>query len=398
MTSRPIMLNLDLNAALLGFGSARAATPAHHRIARHYASPLLFGPPPSDALLEWVMHLYTDEEAEMVQHLPPLRARRADQVARRTGRPADEAARVLDHLALDKCVLLARGRPRRYAILPVAPGTFELALMTNNLATRNAWHQRFAVLFENLWDSGYVKEYLVRGRPVVRYLPVGGVARTLNAAWPAERLEELLAPHRHFAVAHCQCRLAMRLTGRGCDRPLENCAFWGAGATLMIRRGQARRVEREELIAIKRQAEAAGCVNFIINAVGAPNQGNGSCSCCGCCCHVLRAITEFAAPALVCQPHFRPQRNAEQCARCGRCARACPVGAWSLQARDMTLDVRRCIGCGLCVTACKPGALTLQPVAGARPPDGSWAAFALKQLPAYLYRAARVWAGRKFKP
>lgn len=43
---RRVSLDLDLSADVAGFGSARSPTAAHHRIVRHYASPLLAGPPP----------------------------------------------------------------------------------------------------------------------------------------------------------------------------------------------------------------------------------------------------------------------------------------------------------------------------------------------------------------
>jgi electron transport complex protein RnfB len=393
---RIIPLQVDVGAAALGFGSARSVTPAHRRIMKHYTSPFLMGPPPSDTLLELIAHLYTEEEAELAQHLPPLRGRTAEQIARLAKRPVQEVERVMENLATVKCILIATEKKRRYAIMPIVPGTFELALMTPDLSTRNSWHRRFAELFERLWDDGYMKDYLVHSRASIRYFPVNGVSKTLTSAWPSDHFDEVLAPHKDFAVGNCQCRLAMKMVGKGCDRPLENCVAFGPGALRMIQRSNMRKADRQEILDIKRKAEEAGCVNFMVNAMGSPKQSNGSCSCCGCCCHVLRMITEFNIPSAVCRPHYMPQRTAEVCTLCGQCACVCPTHAWSLHNRELSYDAKRCIGCGLCVVSCKFKALSLHPVAEANPPENSWLMFIAKMIPGYLNTSVRVWAKRIF--
>lgn len=390
-----IPINIDIHAKVTGFDSARTATPAHHRIMKHYASPVMLGPAPSDDLLEMMMLMFTEDEADLAQHLPPLRPRTAQKVAKLSGRSLADVTRVLDRLALTKFVILAIGDPRKYTILPIVPGTFEMALMTNDLSTRNAWHKRFAELFERLWDKGYLMRYVsAKGPPVIHVLPAAGISKSLYAAWPSERLEEVLAPYSDFAVGNCQCRLAMRLVGKGCDRPLENCVVFGPTANVFIERGLMRRSDRQEILAIKREAEEEGCVTWLLNEVGEKRLGNGSCSCCGCCCHALRSITQFNTPGTISQPHFLPQLDAEQCVGCQRCVKACPMGAWTMTEQGLHFDAVRCIGCGLCVVACRVNALTLQTVQDARPPQESWFSFLLKLAPAYLTMTVREWSRR----
>ncbi len=206
---RTIALNVDITATLIGFDSARTPTFGHQQIMKHLSSPWLMGPPASDDLLELIMHLFTADEADLVQHLPPLRPRSAHKVARVSGRSVRNVRQVLDRLAFTKMAILAAGEPRKYTILPIVPGIFEMALMTTDVATRNAWHKRFAELFECLWDKGYLMDYVGKGPPAIRYLPTGGLSRTLHAAWPSDRLEEVLEPYDLFAVGTCQCRLAI---------------------------------------------------------------------------------------------------------------------------------------------------------------------------------------------
>ena len=72
---------IAIDADITGFESAKDATDAHRRIMKHYSSPLLVGPPQSDDLLELIVHIYTEDEADLVQHLKPLRPRTAARVA-----------------------------------------------------------------------------------------------------------------------------------------------------------------------------------------------------------------------------------------------------------------------------------------------------------------------------
>lgn len=391
---RTVTLNIDLNGALIGFGSARTLTPAHHKIMKYYASPLLFGPPPSDDLLELIMHMFTEDEADLVQHLPPFLPRSAEKVARLSGRSVRNVKQILDRLAFTKLVILAGGSPRSYTIVPIVPGAFEMALMKPEISGLNAWHKEFAELFERLWDEGFMMDYVSSTRPPVRYLPVGGVSNTLNMAWPSDKLEDILEPYDLFAVGNCQCRLAMQLVGRGCDRPTENCVAIGPPAIPLLERSMMRKADRQEIIEIKRNAENHGCVTWMINEIG-DRRGNGSCSCCGCCCHALRSISQFSTPGMISKPHFMPVLDSGKCTSCTKCADACPMGARTMSDGKMQFNSIRCIGCGLCVLSCTSGALSLKPVDNARPPEKSWLALFLKMMPGYVMNTFRVWAKRR---
>ena len=390
---RTITINADISARLQGFDSAKRATRAHHRLMKHYSSVLLFGPPPGEALLELMVHMFTENEADVAQHLAPLLPLTAKQAARRCGRSAGETADLLDNLAQNKRVILWLGDPRRYTILPLVPGTFEMAIITPDLARTNAWHKRFSELFEQVWDSEYIRGYIGRAPAPVRYIPSQGNASRLQTAWPAERIEELLEPYDVFGIAHCQCRVVTDLAGRGCGKPTENCVAIGPLAEPLIARGFMRPADRREVIEAKRLAEENGCVTWMMNGRSS-REGNYSCSCCGCCCHALRTITQFSAPGLFAPPRFAPRLDVSLCNQCGQCVRACPMHAWTPAPGAPHHDPRRCIGCGLCVTACKLNALDLNVAPQAREPEQNFGTLLLKMFPSYAAITFKAWLRR----
>ena len=188
----------------------------------------------------------------------------------------------------------------------------------------------------------------------------------------------------------------MQLVSKGCERPLENCVTIGPVVKHVVERGLMRKADRQEIIEIKQNAEEHGCVTFIGNAIGRNPLGNGSCSCCGCCCHGLRSISQFNAPGMISKPHFLPTWESQTCKLCRKCVNICPMNAWTVLDGVLHFNKIRCIGCGLCVLACEFGALVLQPNNAVRAPQDGWLMFLLKMAPVYMTTTVRVWAKRLF--
>ena len=96
---------INLNADLTGFASASRPSLSHEKIAGRFASPFLGGPPKNRDLMDLMAHMFTDEEADLVQHLPLFRPRTVEKVAALAGRSVEESRRVLDNLAFRDAAL-----------------------------------------------------------------------------------------------------------------------------------------------------------------------------------------------------------------------------------------------------------------------------------------------------
>jgi Pyruvate/2-oxoacid:ferredoxin oxidoreductase delta subunit len=372
---------------------------AHLEAATLLSNPLLFGPPICDELIALVEHMCSEEEAAILAHITLPRGRTAAAVAAAVHRPLEEVAPVLEHLAHEKHVLLTSGSgsTKRYHLMPIVPGIFEAVLVRTSTETLTDWHRRFAELFEALYDTGFVTDYLHHPVPVVRYVPVQQTIHNNALALPSDKLEAVLDRYTSFGVGLCQCRLTTEITGSGCGKSLEVCVGFGPLVEKLIRSGQMRRTEKQEVLEIKASAEAEGLVNFVCEAELQQGASGVSCSCCGDCCHILRTISDFNMPGLVAPPHFRPAIDVQQCIHCGRCARACPMGAIAVDPKGKTLEyfAERCIGCGLCATACdKKHAITMEPVAHYTEVPTRPLAALRKLVPNYLRNVWTAWRSR----
>jgi ferredoxin len=159
---------------------------------------------------------------------------------------------------------------------------------------------------------------------------------------PYDDVRAILETAASFRLETCVCRLQQDELGtRRCDFPLESC-LWFSFAESGEETGT---ISREAALAALDEAERVGLVHTVSNVA----RGIGYvCNCCGCCCGLLRGITEWGIEHSVAQANYFAEIDPATCTACGECEERCQV-----HAIDATVDgprvVRResCIGCGL---------------------------------------------------
>ena len=330
--------------------------------------PRFGGPPLCDEWVAVLKHLFTEEEARTVRHMKGARSgKTAEEIAELEHRPVEDITRIMDLLVDEKRTILAIGKDdkRRYFLQPMLPGAWETILVRTSMDSLTEWHKKFVELFLPLYETGFTTMHIGRRRPGIRYLPVGQSIEYNPMALPSDKLGEIFDRYNDFAVGLCQCRMGAEIVNKNCGRPMDNCVTMGQLAVREINIGRMRRITMKDALEIKAEAEASGLVSWTMGMEVAGS--NTSCSCCGCCCMMMRTISEFNAPGYMAPPHFTPEVDADKCIHCGKCARACPMGAWTVDttAKTRAFESIRCVGCGLCYVACdKQKAIELKPVPG----------------------------------
>jgi ferredoxin len=92
------------------------------------------------------------------------------------------------------------------------------------------------------------------------------------------------------------------------------------------------------------------------------------CHCCKCCCGPLLGISKYGYPNAIVTSTCIAEIVDESCVGCGKCEKACPINAITMNAaanpegkrkRDARVDTSICIGCGVCALKCPTKACRL---------------------------------------
>jgi NAD-dependent dihydropyrimidine dehydrogenase PreA subunit len=256
---------------------------------------------------------------------------------------------------------------RVYVLPPPMAGFFEFSLMrVRDDIDQKALSELF-YLYLNV-EEDFIVDLFTRGetqlgRPFVHEPAL--TRENLVHVLPWELASEVVKAASTRAVGLCYCRHKMKHLGRACDAPLDICMTFGAAAGSLIRHGFAREADAAECLDLLQEAWDRGLVQLGENV----REGvSFICNCCPCCCEGLLALRRFPGMISVQTTGFVPAIDPRLCTGCGRCVKACPVGAveLTLQGRDAhrgtaVLDEGRCLGCGLCVRSCAQGAAELKP-------------------------------------
>jgi len=333
----------------------------YQRLAEHLST-LGMGYPVRETLLEILEANFTPPEAEIALALPnrviPFFPFSVNEIANRVAMPRDELESALERLAQKG--LLYAGRTsvgeKGYALLHVGFG-FPQTFFWKGADTPHA--RKMALLVAKYFNRQVTAEAYGSRTKQYRYIPVAkAIEPDVQAVFPVQLMEQVIANARRIAVAHCPCRVSYRLVGRGCEHPTEVCMKFDELADYVIDRGLARELTKEEALDVIRITEEAGLVHFVDNAEG---EIKHNCNCCGCACWNVGNIRRRKIPRdLIMATYFMRETDSDECTGCGECATICPVDAVQMSDDVPLIDREWCIGCGVCATVCPSNAAVLK--------------------------------------
>ena len=338
-----------------------------HRLLQKRLGQKVQGAPDSPTLMKILQILFSPEDARLAGRLPH-NLTELEKLSESLRVPMDELDGRLTDMAHRGLVLdIERNGCRYFTLAPVVVGFFEFTFMRVRPDTPM---KELARLFEQYFyeDERFAKT-IFQGktsmfRSLVREeaLPQNGLAEVLD--W--ERASGIVTSASAISVGLCQCRHTASHLGRECESPQETCLTFNHGAEYLSRNGMARAVTKDEAMRILAACKEAALAQTADNV---QRKVTFICNCCGCCCHVMRALRTFDLHPGITTSNWICDVDLSKCKGCGLCAKACPVGAirieektdgggrkkWAVRSENF------CLGCGVCSTVCKTGASTMRP-------------------------------------
>ncbi len=291
--------------------------------------------------------LFSEDDARFFLDMTPL-LETPESVATRTGRDPLRAADHLEDMAVRG--LLFRHRKEetvKYASIPYVIGIFEYQL--------HKLDKDLAGMMEEYYFEAFGKTVQSHKNKIMRTIPIN---KNLAGKTPVASYEDAAAiidSHEVVAIADCVCRQTGEILDRGCGKPMETCFLFGSHGRFYVDNGIGRYITKEEAKEILKKNEEAGLVMQPFNSQNA----GGMCSCCGCCCGVLRSVKMQEVPAEAVLSNYYASVSEDICTSCGECEDRCPMEAISLESGIAEVDLKKCIGCGVCISTCPVEAITL---------------------------------------
>jgi ferredoxin len=344
------------------------STNREHHLLQQKLDSFAEGAPASPVFMKILELLFTPEEANLASKLP-YSPTHINTIASRIGKPSTELIDKFVDLASRGLVIDIEHKGERYfALSPVIIGFFEFTFMRT----------RDEIPMAEL--AGYFEDYLNTDDLFSRSLFQGETQRFRSFvnenALPDEdhieildweRSSEIIKQAKSIGIGLCSCRHKASHLGKACDAPQLTCMTFDYAADMLLRSGIAQPIEASQALKILEDCRSKGLAQTGDNV---QKKVTYICNCCGCCCHVMRAIKSFDLRNAIVTSNWIMEIDLEKCNGCAKCESACPVGAISIKEEKTPEGKRRrwavrdadlCLGCGACYASCKFDAIGMKP-------------------------------------
>jgi Pyruvate/2-oxoacid:ferredoxin oxidoreductase delta subunit len=309
------------------------------------------GAPPSETLYKILGLLFSEKEAALVAQLPikPFTVKTASRVWK-----MDEASthKILDELASRAILLdIEHDGTQEYVLPPPMAGFFEFSMMRTRRDIDQKLLGELYYQYLNV-EEDFVKQLFFSTETRLGRVFVQEEALTNDNEvhiLDFERASHIIKTASHIGISTCYCRHKMHHVGKACDAPMDICMTFNGTASSLIKHKYARKVEVSEGLELLHEAYENNLVQCGENV----REGvSFICNCCGCCCEAMVAARKFGMLHPVQTTAYIPKVNNESCSSCGRCVKACPIGAIEKNEAGIKINEDICLGCGVCVRSC----------------------------------------------
>ena len=323
-------------------------TDVYKKLAKHLDNlPTGYPSTESGVELRILKRLFTPEEAEIAITLTMMPEPAAG-IAERTSRDAAALVETLAEMSRKGLIFrMSKGDKTLYSAAQFVIGIWEYHV--NSL-------DEDLIRDVNEYMPTLMKKGLLSAKTQqLRVVPVAKSVSAEMAILPYEAAEEIINKQSKIVVSPCICRKEQKMIGKGCDKPMEVCLAFGAGAYYYEKNGLGREIDKEEALELVKKGVDAG----LVLQPGNQQKSMNICMCCGCCCGILKNLKTMDKPAQLVHANYYAQVDEESCIACEACVERCQMDAITVD--DVArVNLDRCIGCGLCVTDCPTEAMLLK--------------------------------------
>jgi hypothetical protein len=266
---------------------------------------------PSNVEIRLLKKIFSAEEALIACQLGGS-MEACDVISTRIGLSAEQADAKLTEMA-EKGMLWDREEDGKhlFRLAPFIVGIYEACSMDHELAH----------LVEEYLSTGGAAGIMGPEPAIHRVVPAYSATKS---EWilPYDDVKVLLTSSKSFVLHDCICRLQQKHMGHECGFPVRTCLSFSSSEGSSGKDS----VSKEEALAFLDKAEELGLVHTVSNTM----KGSGYvCNCCGCCCGLLRGITDWGIENSVAYANYYADIDAQECAGCGTCIERCQVHAIS---------------------------------------------------------------------